>query len=80
MPAQQSSETNSDLVALDGIVRRCLDNDLFEVELDGGRRVLVHPTGTVRQRVARVGSGVRVRVLLFRYDPTRGRIVGLTLG
>ncbi len=64
------------LIELEGYVRRSLANDLYEVELEGGRRVLVHIAAEARLRALRVGAGDRVRVALARYDHTRGRIVG----
>ncbi len=64
------------LIELEGYVRRSLANDLYEVELEGGRRVLVHIAAEARLRALRVGAGDRVRVALARYDHTRGQIVG----
>jgi translation initiation factor IF-1 len=50
-------------------------NDLFEIELTDGRRVLAHLAAGARLRAIRIGAGDRVRVALARYDHTRGRIV-----
>jgi translation initiation factor IF-1 len=64
------------LLELEGQVRRSLANDLYEVELEGGQRVLAHIAAEARLRALRVGAGDRVRVALARYDHTRGRIIG----
>ena len=64
------------LLESDGLVRRSLANDLYEVELVDGRHVLAHLAAEARLRAMRVGAGDRVRVALARYDHTRGRIVG----
>jgi translation initiation factor IF-1 len=63
------------LIELDGYVRRSLANDLFEVELANGQRVLTHLAAASRLRALRVGAGDRVRVALARYDHSRGQIV-----
>jgi translation initiation factor IF-1 len=63
------------LIELEGLVRRSLANNLYEIELADGRRVLAHLSAAARLRATRVGAGDRVRVALARYDHTRGRIV-----
>ena len=63
------------LVEFDGVVRRSLANDLYQVELADGRHVLAHLAAGARLRAVRVGSGDRVRVALARYDHARGRIL-----
>jgi translation initiation factor IF-1 len=65
----------SHLVEYEGRVRRSLANDLFDVELADGRRVLAHLSAPSRLQALRVGAGDRVRLALARYDHTRGRIL-----
>jgi translation initiation factor IF-1 len=64
------------LIEYDGLVRRSLANDLFEIDLADGRHVLAHLSAGARLRALRIGAGDRVRVELARYDRTRGRITG----
>ncbi|MAG37735.1 MAG: translation initiation factor IF-1 [Dehalococcoidia bacterium] len=64
------------MVQSKGLVRASLSNDLFEVELEGGRLVLAHLDSTFRLRAGRVGAGDQVQVALARYDRGRGRITG----
>jgi translation initiation factor IF-1 len=69
-----------DLVEYDGLVSRSLANDLFEVRLADGRRILAHLAPAARLTALRVGAGDRVRVALAPYDHTRGRITGRAPG
>ena len=57
-----------------GVVLELLPNALFRVELDAGRRILAHATGSVRRNFVRIVEGDRVRVVLAPNDPGRGRI------
>ena len=59
-----------------GVVRASLANDLYEVELEGGRLVLAHLDSAFRLQAGRVGAGDQVQVALARYDRGRGRITG----
>ena len=59
-----------------GVVRASLANDLYEVELEGGRLVVAHLDAAFRLQAGRVGAGDRVQVALARYDRGRGRITG----
>ena len=59
-----------------GVVRASLANDLYEVELEGGRLVVAHLDAAFRLQAGRVGAGDRVLVAPARYDRGRGRITG----
>jgi len=59
---------------LEGTVIEDLPNDMFRVELDTGRKVLVHISGNTRMKLVRILPGDRVRVALSPYDSSRGRI------
>ena len=58
----------------EGVVRELLPNALFRVELEAGRQILAHATGSVRRNFLRILEGDRVRVELGPDDPGRGRI------
>jgi translation initiation factor IF-1 len=79
-PSPGQGPASPDLVELDGVVRRSLANDLFEVSLADGRQILAHLAPAARLSALRVGAGDRVRVALARYDHTRGRITGRAAG
>lgn len=58
-------------------VTRVLPNGLYEVELDGGRRIEAHLAGKMRMNVVRLIAGAGVRVEVSPFDARKGRIVGL---
>lgn len=61
-------------MTVEGKVVEALPHAMYSVELDNGRRVLGHVSGTVRTRYFRVLPGDRVTLELSPYDLTRGRI------
>lgn len=62
-------------VEVEGTVVEALPNAMFQVELEGGHRVLAHVSGKMRKFFIRILPGDRVKVELSPYDLTRGRIV-----
>ena len=48
---------------------------IFEVALDGRRKVLAHLVGVAKRNFVRLVPGDRVEVELSPHDPTRGRIL-----
>ncbi len=60
---------------LPGTVIERLPNALFRIELEGGRRVLAHLSGSPERNFVRILAGDRVLVELTRQDATRGRVV-----
>jgi translation initiation factor IF-1 len=62
-------------VVLEGIVRAQLPSGLYDVEIDGPRRITAHVGGGMERNFIRLLVGDRVVVELTGQDLTRGRIV-----
>lgn len=62
-------------IRLDGVVKECLPNAMFRVEIEGGHLVLGHVSGKMRMNYIKILPGDRVAVEFSPYDLTRGRIV-----
>ena len=58
-----------------GIVRAQLPSGLYEVEIDGPRRITAHIGGGLERNFVRLLVGDRVTVELAPNDPTRGRVI-----
>ena len=58
-----------------GVVAAQLPSGLYQVELDGARRITAHVGGGVERNFVRLLVGDRVEVELASRDLTRGRIV-----
>ena len=65
-----------DAFAVNGTVARSMPNATFRVQLDNGRNVLAHVSGTMRLRYVRIAPGDKVTVELSPLDLSRGRITG----
>ena len=62
-------------MTVEGIVRAQLPGGLYDVEIDGPRRVTAHAGGGAGRNFIRLLVGDRVVVELAARDLTRGRIV-----
>lgn len=60
---------------VEGVVKECLPNAVFRVEIEGGHEVLAHISGKIRVHFIRIVPGDRVKVEISPYDPKRGRII-----
>lgn len=60
---------------VEGVVVAQLPSGLYQVELQGARRVTAHASGTPDRNFVRLLVGDRVALELMPRDPTRGRIV-----
>jgi len=69
------NEANRAAHPVEGVVRESLPNELYRVEIRGGRRILAHVTGKMRMNFVRILPGDRVTIELSPYDRGRGRIV-----
>ena len=58
-----------------GIVRDQLPSGLYDVEVEGARRITAHIGGGVERNFVRLIVGDRVELELTPRDLTRGRIV-----
>ncbi len=63
-----------DAIELEGTVLEALPNTMFQVELQGGHKILAHISGKLRMNFIRILPGDKVTVELSPYDLTRGRI------
>jgi translation initiation factor IF-1 len=62
-------------VVMDAVVAQALPNAMFEVELEGGHKLIAYAAGRMRRYFIRITPGDRIRVELSPYDLSRGRIV-----
>jgi translation initiation factor IF-1 len=62
-------------VVFDAVVGQALPNVMFEVELEGGHKLIAYTAGRMRRYRIRITPGDRIRVELSPYDLDRGRIV-----
>lgn len=63
-----------DVIELEGTVLEALPNAMFQVELQGGHKILAHISGKLRMNFIRILPGDKVTVQMSPYDLTRGRI------
>ncbi|MDA3732268.1 MULTISPECIES: translation initiation factor IF-1 [Lachnospirales] len=64
-----------DVFEVEGTVIEKLPNAMFQVEIEGGHKVLAHISGKLRMNFIRVLPGDKVTVELSPYDLTKGRII-----
>ena len=50
-------------------------DDMFQVELENGHKVLAHISGKLRMNYIKILPGDKVTIELSPYDLTKGRIV-----
>ena len=62
-------------MTVEAIVRAQLPSGLYEVEVDGARRVTAHAGSGAEKNFIRLLVGDRVLVELTKRDATRGRVV-----
>lgn len=60
---------------LQGVVRQCLSNGMFRIQLENGFQVLAHISGKIRRHSIRILLGDKVIVEMSPYDLSRGRIL-----
>lgn len=63
-----------DVIELEGTVVEAMPNAMFQVELQGGHKILAHISGKLRMNFIRILPGDKVTVQMSPYDLTRGRI------
>ena len=64
-----------DVFEVEGTVIEKLPNAIFQVEIEGGHKILAHISGKLRMNFIRVLPGDKVTVELSPYDLTKGRII-----
>ena len=63
-----------DVIEVEGTVVEALPNTNFKVELENGHQILAHISGKLRMNYIKILPGDKVKVELFPYDLTKGRI------
>lgn len=61
--------------AVSGVIAAQLPSGLYQVELEGARKITAHIGGGIERNFVRILVGDRVEVELTPRDLTRGRIV-----
>ncbi len=64
-----------DVIEVNGVVKECLPNAQFRVELETGQTILAHISGKMRKYYIRILLGDTVKVEMSPYDLTKGRII-----
>jgi translation initiation factor IF-1 len=62
-------------IRIEGVVREQQPSGLYEIEIEGARRITAHAGTGVERNFVRLVVGDRVAVELTVRDVTRGRIV-----
>ena len=66
--AKQSS------IELDGTIVEALSNAMFRVELQNGHIITAHISGKMRMHYIKILPGDKVKLEMYPYDLTKGRI------
>jgi translation initiation factor IF-1 len=74
MPACDASMPGTETSEVEGTVTEALPNARFRIELSDGSQVVAHVSANLRLGIGRIIPGDRVRVVLSRFDRSRGRI------
>tara|TARA_B100002019_G_scaffold39271_2_gene32896 strand:- start:631 stop:945 length:315 start_codon:yes stop_codon:yes gene_type:complete len=72
-----SRKNNSDIIEIEGIVKKLLPGTMFDVELSQGEAktiLLCSLAGKLKQHFIKLTVGDKVLVEISRYDMTKGRI------
>ena len=66
--------SKADVIEVQAVVKECLPNANFKVQLENGVVILATVSGKIRMNYIRILPGDRVTVEISPYDLTRGRI------
>ena len=69
------TKAKEEAIQVSGKVLKALANTQFQVELDGGHKVIAHVAGRMRKNFIRIIPGDSVTVEISPYDLTKGRII-----
>ena len=61
-------------IELDGTITQALSNAMFRVELENGHEVVAHISGKMRKFYIKLLPGDKVKMEMYPYDLTKGRI------
>ena len=67
--------SKADVIEIGGTVIEKLPNDMFQVELENGHKVLAHISGKLRMNFIRILPGDKVTIEMSPYDLSKGRII-----
>jgi len=67
--------SKDDVIEVEGKVVEKLPNAMFQVELEGGHRIMAHISGKLRLHFIRIIVGDKVLIEMSPYDLTKGRII-----
>ncbi|MCL1925273.1 MAG: translation initiation factor IF-1 [Defluviitaleaceae bacterium] len=65
----------SDMIEVEGIITEKLPGAVFNVELEGGHKIVAHLSGKLRMNFIRITPGDKVTIAMSPYDLTKGRII-----
>ena len=65
--------SKADVIEVQAVVKECLPNATFKVELENGVVILATVSGKIRMNYIRILPGDKVTVEISPYDLTRGR-------
>ena len=65
---------------VEAAVTAVLPNGLYEVEVEGGRKLRAHLAGRMRMNLVRLIAGDRVEIEVSAFDAGKARIVGQKKG
>ena len=71
-------ENNKNVIELDGVVKECLPNTKFVIEVDVNGKpheIIGYLSGKMRMHYIRILVGDKVKVEITPYDTKQGRIV-----
>lgn len=63
-----------DLIKMDGIVKECLPNAMFRVNIGESTLITAVISGRMRQNKIQILEGDKVQIEMSPYDLSRGRI------
>ena len=66
---------SKEIIKKKGIVLETLPNTTFQVELEGGEKILAYLSGKLRRYRIKILPGDKVTIEMTPYDKKRGRIV-----
>ena len=66
---------SKEIIKKKGIVLETLPNTTFQVELEGGEKILAYLSGKLRRYRIKILPGDKVTIEMTPYDKRRGRIV-----
>ena len=67
--------SKADVIEIEGVVVEKLPNEMVQVELENGHKVLATISGKLRMNYIRILPGDKVTLEMSPYDLSKGRII-----